>query len=336
MTTTFRAWLVEKQTDASGTASQTASVSHLTDADLMTGDVTLDVSWSSINYKDGLALMGKPGVVRTWPLIPGIDAVGTVTATESDRFQVGDEVVMNGAGLGESRHGGLAERARVVSASLVRVPASLGPKRAAAIGTAGFTAMLSILAVERHGVKPADGPVLVTGSAGGVGSIAIAILARLGFEVVASTGRVDSQAGYLRRLGASTVIDRTELSEAGKPLQSQRYAAVIDAVGSTTLVNALAQVSYGGIATACGLAQGADLPGTVMPFILRGVTLAGINSVEAPLALREEAWARLATDLGTDLLDELTTQIALADARDAAERILAGQLHGRTVVDVRG
>ncbi|MCP2032871.1 acrylyl-CoA reductase (NADPH) [Okibacterium sp. HSC-33S16] len=335
MTTTFRAWQVEKQTDASGTATHTASVSHLTDDDLMDGDVTLDVSWSSINYKDGLALMGKPGVVRTWPLIPGIDAVGTVTATESDRFQVGDEVLMNGAGLGESHHGGLAERARVDSASLVRVPESLGAKRAAAIGTAGFTAMLSVLAVERHGVSPGDGPVLVTGAAGGVGSIVIAVLARLGFEVVASTGRVDSQGDYLRRLGASTVIDRAELSDAGKPLQSQKYPAVVDAVGSTTLVNALAQLTYGGIATACGLAQGADLPGTMMPFILRGVTLAGINSVDAPLSRREEAWARLATDLNTDLLDELTTRIALADARDAADQILQGKLHGRTVVDVR-
>ena len=336
MTTTFRAWLVEKQTDAAGKATQTASLTDLTDDDLMPGDVSLDVSWSSINYKDGLALMGRPGVVRTWPLIPGIDAIGTVTATETDRFAVGDEVLLNGAGLGETHHGGLAEQARVDSASLVRVPGSLGAKRAAAIGTAGFTAMLSVLAVERHGVTPDDGPILVTGAAGGVGSIAVAVLARLGFDVVASTGRVDSQGDYLRRLGATAVVDRGELSEAGKPLQSQKYAAVIDAVGSTTLVNALAQLSYGGIATACGLAQGADLPGTVMPFILRGVTLAGINSVEAPLALREEAWDRLATDLDIDLLDDLTTQIALADAHDAAARILAGELHGRTVVDVRG
>jgi acrylyl-CoA reductase (NADPH) len=280
--------------------------------------------------------MGKPGVVRSWPLIAGIDAVGTVTSSDTDRFAVGDEVLLNGAGLGENRHGGLAQRARVDSASLVKVPESLGGKRAAAIGTAGFTAMLSVLAVERHGVTPNDGPVLVTGAAGGVGSIAIAVLARLGFEVVASTGRVDSQGDYLRHLGANSVIDRAELSEAGKPLQSQKYAAVIDAVGSTTLVNALAQLNYGGIATACGLAQGADLPGTVMPFILRGVTLAGINSVEAPLPLREEAWARLATDLDTGLLDELTTEITLADARDAAEQILRGELHGRTVVNVRG
>jgi acrylyl-CoA reductase (NADPH) len=336
MTATFKAWLVDKQADASGNASQTATLSDLTDADLGPGDVDLDVHWSSINYKDGLALMGKPGVVRSWPLIAGIDAVGTVTSSDTDRFATGDEVLLNGAGLGENRHGGLAERARVVSASLVKVPEALGGKRAAAIGTAGFTAMLSVLAVERHGVTPNDGPVLVTGAAGGVGSIAIAVLARLGFEVVASTGRVDSQGDYLRRLGANSVIDRVELSDAGKPLQSQKYAAVIDAVGSTTLVNALAQLNYGGIATACGLAQGADLPGTVMPFILRGVTLAGINSVEAPLALREEAWARLATDLDTGLLDELTTETTLADARDAAEQILRGELHGRTVVNVRG
>ena len=336
MTTTFRAWLIEKQTDAAGKATHAASFTDLAEDDLMPGDVSLDVAWSSINYKDGLALMGKPGVVRTWPLIPGIDAVGIVTVTETDRFAVGDEVLLNGAGLGETHHGGLAERARVDSASLVRVPQSLGAKRAAAIGTAGFTAMLSVLAIERHGVTPDDGPILVTGAAGGVGSIAIAVLAGLGFDVVASTGRVESHGDYLRRLGAATVVDRAELSEAGKPLQSQKYPAVIDAVGSTTLVNALAQLTYGGIATACGLAQGTDLPGTVMPFILRGVTLAGINSVEAPLALRDEAWARLATDLDIDLLDDLTTQIALADARDAAGRILAGELHGRTVVDVRG
>ncbi|GGE97477.1 MDR family oxidoreductase [Mycetocola zhadangensis] len=334
MTTTFRAWLVEKQTDASGSASQTASVSDLTDEDLMPGNVSLDVSWSSINFKDGLALTGKPGVVRAWPLIPGIDVVGTVTSSETKRFAVGDEVLLNGAGLGETHHGGLAQRARVDSASLVRVPTSLGAKRSAAIGTAGFTAMLSVLAVERHGVTPGDGPVLVTGAAGGVGSIAIALLAKLGFEVVASTGRADSQGDYLRRLGANSVIDRAEISEAGKPLQSQTYAAVVDAVGSTTLVNALAQLNYGGIATACGLAQGADLPGTVMPFILRGVTLAGINSVDAPLAMREEAWNRLATDLDTDILDELTTSIGLEDAADAAGRILKGELHGRTVVDV--
>jgi acrylyl-CoA reductase (NADPH) len=335
MTTTFRAWLVEKHTDASGTTAQTASLSNLTDDDLMPGDVSLDVSWSSINYKDGLALLGKPGVVRTWPLIAGIDAVGTVTSSESDRFSPGDEVLLTGAGLGETHHGGLAERARVDSASLIRVPESLGARRSAAIGTAGFTAMLSVLAVERHGVSPDDGPVLVTGSAGGVGSIAIAVLARLGFEVVASTGRVDRQGDYVRRLGAATVIDRSELSDAGKPLQSQKYSAVIDAVGSTTLVNAIAQLTSGGIATACGLAQGADLPGTVMPFILRGVTLAGINSVEAPLAVRQEAWGRLASDLDTDLLDELTTSVTLGAARNAAERILAGESHGRTVVDVR-
>ncbi|AWB85285.1 MDR family oxidoreductase [Mycetocola zhujimingii] len=335
MTTTFRAWLVEKHSDASGTASQTASVSELTDTDLMPGDVTLDVSWSSINYKDGLALLGRPGVVRTWPLVAGIDVVGTVTASESDRFSVGDEVLLNGAGLGETHHGGLAERARVDSASLVRVPDSLGARRAAAIGTAGFTAMLSVLAVERHGVTPADGPVLVTGAAGGVGSIAVALLSRLGFDVVASTGRVDSKGDFLRRLGAATVIDRAELSEPGKPLQSQTYAAIVDPVGSHTLVNAIARLNYGGIAAASGMAQGIDLPGTVVPFILRGVTLAGINSVDAPLPLREEAWSRLATDLDPELLDGLTTEIPLDQAQAAAVAILDGQLSGRTVVDVR-
>lgn len=334
MTTTFLAWLVSKETDASGTATQTASVRELTDADLTAGDTVVRVHYSSINYKDGLALCGRPGVVRTWPLVPGIDLVGTVESSDSAGWEPGDSVLLNGAGLGESLHGGLAQRARVDGSRLVRVPDALGPLRAAAIGTAGFTAMLSVMALERHGVTPADGSVLVTGAAGGVGSVAVALLSRLGFEVVASTGRADSEREYLTTLGAAEIVDRATLSEPGKPMQSQRYAAAVDAVGSHTLVNALAQLHHGGVATACGLAQGADLPGSVLPFILRGVSLLGINSVDATLALRQEAWGRLARDLDVELLDGMTEVVPLAAAKDAAARILAGGVRGRTVVDV--
>lgn len=325
MTTTFRAWWVEKEA---------ASIRDLTDDDLMPGDTTIAVAYSSINYKDALALRGRPGVVRTWPLIPGIDLVGTVESSDSDGWAPGDQVLLNGAGLGERHHGGLAQRARVDGANLVRVPDALGPSRAAAIGTAGFTAMLSVLALERHGIGPGDGPVLVTGAAGGVGSVAVAVLARLGYEVVASTGRVDSQGDYLRSLGAAELVDRATLSDPGKPLQAQRFAAVVDAVGSTTLVNAIAQLHSGGVATACGLAQGSDLPATVLPFILRGVSLVGINSVDAPLALRLQAWSRLERDLDLSLLDEMTEVIPLGAAQDSAGRVLAGEIRGRTVVDV--
>ena len=299
------------------------------------GDVLVDVEFSSVNFKDGLALTGRPGVIKAPNLIPGIDLVGTVTSG-SAKWAVGDSVILNGFGIGETHHGGLGERARVKSEWLVRRPDAISPARAAAIGTAGFTAMLSVLALERHGVTPdADGPVLVTGASGGVGSIAIALLAALGHTVTASTGRAEEH-DYLRGLGATDIIDRAELGgAAGRPLQSQRWGAVIESVGSTTLANVLAQVHYGGVVAACGLAQGPDLPTTVMPFILRSVTLAGINSVQAPLALREEAWARLATDLDLDLLDSLTETAVLAEAPAVAERILNGAVRGRTVIDVR-
>jgi len=323
----MRAWVIE-QKDAP------AELRDIGDEFLMPGDTTVRVQFSSVNYKDALALLGRPGVARTWPLIPGIDLVGTVESSDSGRWRVGDRVLLNGAGAGERHHGGLAERARVDGAELVRVPESLGPSRAAAIGTAGFTAMLAVLAIERHGVRPGDGPVLVTGAAGGVGSVAVAVLARLGHEVVASTGRAGTEAAYLARLGASAIVDRSELSGPGKPLQSQRWAAAVDAVGSYTLANILATLRYGGIVAACGLAQGSDLPATVMPFILRGVTLAGINSVEAPHELREEAWRRLARDLDVQLLDDMTSVVALEDARSTAERVLAGEVRGRTVVDL--
>ncbi|MDQ1526951.1 MAG: acrylyl-CoA reductase [Microbacteriaceae bacterium] len=306
---------------------------ELTDDDLAPGDVTIDVEYSSLNFKDALALAGKPGVIRSYPLIPGIDLVGTVASSEDPRWNPGDAVVLNGWGIGEEHDGGLAERARVSGDWLVALPAGLDPKRAAAIGTAGFTAMLAVLALERAGVIAGD--ILVTGAAGGVGSMAVALLSAAGYRVVASTGR-PQEADYLRGLGASDIIDRATLSEPGKPLQSQRWAGAIDSVGGSTLANVLAQTSYGGTVASCGLAQSGELPATVMPFILRAVTLTGINSVFAPRAIREDAWRRLATDLQPRLLDEMTSTIGLADAVGRAADLLAGRVRGRLVVDVHG
>jgi acrylyl-CoA reductase (NADPH) len=326
---------VEQATDAGGAPSNKASLQSVDDSVLMPGDVTIEVRYSSINYKDGLAVTGRPGVVRSFPLIAGIDLVGTVSASSDPRWAAGDEVILNGAGLGETHHGGLAERARVGGGSLVRLPDGVSALQAAAIGTAGFTAALAVLALERGGITPDSGDVLVTGASGGLGSIAIALLARRGYGVTASTGRIDELGGYLRRLGAAELVDRAAFSEPGKPLQRQRWAAAIDSVGSVTLANTLAQVTYGGIVASCGLAQGSDLPTTVMPFILRAVSLVGINSVEAPVEKREEAWRLLANDLDRALLDEMTSVVPLAESFSAAERILAGELHGRTVVDLR-
>lgn len=332
----FRAIRVSQAVDA---PKYTARVDLVTDFDESSlgsadsaGDVLVDVTHSSINFKDGLALTGRPGVVRSPNLIAGIDLVGTVTSSGSSDFTPGDRVLVNGWGLGEDHHGGLSERARVKSEWLVPVPSALTNAQAAAIGTAGFTAMLSVLALEKHGV---EGEVLVTGASGGVGSIAIALLAKLGYSVTASTGK-ESEHDYLRSLGATTIIDRGSLGDdLGKPLQSQRFGGVVDSVGSTTLANALAQVNYGGLVTTAGLAQGPELAGTVMPFILRAVTLQGINSVYCPMPLRLEAWNRLGTDLDTDLLDSLTSTVPLDGAIAAAERIMAGSIRGRTVVDVR-
>jgi len=298
------------------------------------GDVVVDVAWSSLNYKDGMALSGDPGIVRTSPLVPGIDLVGTVAESSSADWSPGDQVLLNGAGAGESRHGGWAEQAVVDGSSLVAVPQGISPRQAAAVGTAGFTAMLSVLRLERD-VRPGDGDVVVTGAAGGVGSVAIAVLSGLGYSVTASSGRADEQRGYLTRLGAAAVVDRGELDQPGRPVQSARWAGGVDSVGSHTLANVLAQTSWGGTVTACGLAQGSDLPTTVLPFILRGVSLAGINSVEAPPELRREAWGRLAADLDLELLDELTTEIGLADVVDHGPQIVAGAVRGRIVVDVR-
>lgn len=319
----FRGWRVAVAADA---PAYTARVELLTDwaDDALGSEGTLvDVDWSSINFKDGLALTGKPGVIRGGNVIPGIDLVGQTAAGES--------VIVTGWGIGENVNGGLAERARVKPEWIVPLPDGLTARQAAAIGTAGFTAMLAVLAIERHG---ASGEVLVTGASGGVGSLAIALLARLGYSVTASTGKAEEH-DYLRSLGATAVIDRAELSEPGRPLQTQRWGAVVDSVGGPTLANAIAQTNYDGIVASCGLAQSADLPTTVMPFILRGVTLAGINSVFAPTPLRTEAWGRLATDLDLGLLDSLTTTVPLADAVTIAERIVRGEIRGRVVVDVR-
>lgn len=325
----MRAWMVTKGADGVD-----AELRSLTDDELMPGDVTIDIEFSSINYKDGLALVGRPGVVREYPLIPGIDLVGTVVSTSDSAggWAPGDRVILNGYGIGETHFGGLAERARVKGEWLIPLPEGLTPLRAAAIGTAGFTAMLSVLALEKAGAL--DGDVLVTGAAGGVGSIATAILAGLGHRVVASTGR-PAEHDYLTSLGAAEIMDRATLSEPGKPLQGQRWSGAIDSVGGHTLANALAQTRYGGTVASCGLAASHELPATVMPFILRAVTLTGINSVFTPRELRLEAWRRLASDLDPGLLDGATTTIGLADAREAAAEILAGRIRGRTVVDVR-
>ncbi|AWB88186.1 MDR family oxidoreductase [Salinibacterium hongtaonis] len=339
----MRALWTSQTDDAITTELTELDDSVLHDDERAPGDVIVDIEYSGINYKDGLAIMGRPGVIRNYPLIPGIDLVGTIASIDTSapdaadaapRFAVGDPVIVTGWGVGESFHGGLAERARVKSEWLVPLPSTISAARAAAIGTAGFTAMLAVLALERSGALEAEGPVLVTGAAGGVGSIATLLLSRLGHSVTASTGRPE-QAGYLRSLGASDVIDRSELSAVGRPLQKQRWAAAIDAVGGATLANVLAQTNYDGAVASCGLAQSADLPTTVMPFILRGVKLLGINSVLAPLPLRETAWARLARDLDLDALDSLTTTVPLEAAIDQAALILEGGVRGRTVVDVR-
>jgi acrylyl-CoA reductase (NADPH) len=301
------------------------------------GNVLVAVDYSTINFKDGLAITGRAPVVRKWPMVAGIDGAGTVLDSSDPRWRTGDRVVLNGFGVGETHWGCLAQRARLQGDWLVRLPDAFTSRQAMAIGTAGYTAMLSVLALERGGalgpVKPGDGEVLVTGASGGVGSVAIAILSKLGYRVVASTGKT-AEADFLRALGAADVIDRAELGAPGKPLQKERWAGVVDSVGSHTLVNACAQVRYGGVVTACGLAQGMDFPASVAPFILRGVTLAGIDSVMAPMSLRETAWKRLARDLAPDRLQAITREIRLGEAIDAASQIMAGGMRGRVVVDV--
>ncbi len=324
----FNALVLEKAPQFS------ASVRAVDDSFLPEGDVTIDVAYSTLNYKDALAITNRSPVVRSWPMVAGIDGSGTVTASSSPRWKAGDEVVLNGFGVGETHKGCLAGRARLKGEWLIRRPARFTARDAMAIGTAGYTAMLCVLALERHGVKPGAGEVLVTGATGGVGSTAVALLSKLGHQVVAATGK-SAEADYLKSLGASAVIDRAELAAPGKPLQKERWAAVVDAVGSNTLANACAQTRYGGVVAACGLAQGFDFPATVMPFILRAVTLAGVDSVMAPMALREEAWARLARDLDAVQLGRITTEITLADTVEAAARLLEGKVRGRLVVRTR-
>jgi acrylyl-CoA reductase (NADPH) len=325
---TFRAILVSKTA-----VGQNADITMLDDNDLMDGDVTISVDYSTINYKDGLALTGKGPIIKTFPLVPGVDLAGTVDTTTRTDLRSGDTVVVNGWGLGERHHGGLAQRARVKGEWIVRVPPPLTARQAMAIGTAGYTAMLSVMALERGGVTPDQGEVLVTGAGGGVGSVAIALLAGLGYRVAASTGRME-EADYLTGLGAATIIDRRTLSAPGRPLGSERWAGAIDSVGSHTLANVLSQTRYGGTVAACGLAQGLDLPASVAPFILRAVTLAGIDSVRAPQALRVEAWKRLATDLDLRKLETMTSSVRLDQVFEVATQILAGQVRGRTVVEV--
>lgn len=327
----FRALVLHK--DESGFRAGLETLDEARLAPLGEGDVRIAVEYSTLNYKDGLALTNKGPVVRTWPMVPGIDGAGSVLDSRHPRWRPGDRVLHNGWGVGETRWGCLAERAVLAGEVLVRLPAAFTAQQAMAIGTAGYTAMLCVLALERQGLKAGAGEVLVTGATGGVGSVAVALLGRLGHRVVAATGKA-GEADYLRSLGAAEVIDRATLAAPGKPLQRERWAAVVDAVGSHTLANALAQTRYGGVVAACGLAQGMDLPASVAPFILRGVTLAGIDSVMAPLAQRELAWQRLARDLDVGLLERITEEIPLDAAVARAHDLMAGQVRGRLVVRI--
>ena len=310
-----------------------ASLQTIDESTLPEGDVSVAVSHSTLNYKDALAITGKAPVVRHFPMIPGIDLAGVVESSSAGRFKPGDKVLLNGFGVGETHCGGLAQKANLKSDWLIPLPEAFSPAQAMAIGTAGYTAMLCVLALEKHGVTPDKGDILVTGANGGVGSFAIALLAKLGYTVVASTGRVN-EADYLKKLGASDIIDRQSLSEPGKPLGKERWAGAVDSVGSHTLANVCAGMKYGGVVAACGLAQGMDFPATVAPFILRGVTLAGIDSVMRPLEDRVEAWDRLAALINHDMLSEISEEIGLSDVVSTAGELLKGNVRGRVVVDV--
>ena len=324
----FKAILVNK--DDQGYRAELAQVDE---SSLPEGDVKVKVLYSTLNYKDGLAITGKGPVVRSFPMVPGIDFAGEVLESSSPDFKVGDLVLLNGWGVGEAHWGGLAQQARVKADWLIPLPKGLTAKQALAIGTAGYTAMLCVMALEKHGTKPSDGEVLVTGAAGGVGSIAIALLSKLGFKVVASTGRM-AEAEYLKKLGAAEVIDRASLSAPGKPLAKERWAAVVDSVGSHTLANACAQTKSEGAVAACGLAQGMDFPSTVAPFILRGVTLYGINSVTVPRGKRIAAYEQLSKLLDLKILDEISHEISLVDSIEYAQKLMAGNVRGRLIVDV--
>jgi len=325
---TFKAIVIEK-TDAG----QSVGLKDFDEKDLMDGDVTVAVEWSTVNYKDGLALTGKAPVVRRFPMIAGVDFAGTVEASTHPDWKPGNKVIVNGWGLGETHLGAYAQKARVKGGWLVPLPDGMSTRDAMAIGTAGYTAMLAVMALERHGLSPANGPVVVTGAAGGVGSVAVALLAKAGFHVIASTGR-SGEADYLKRLGAAEIIDRKELSGAPRPLNKERFAGGIDVVGGTTIANVLSMIRYGGAVAACGLAGGMDMPATVAPFILRGVSLLGIDSVMRPIADRRAAWQRLAADLDRGKLAEMTSEIALAEAPAAGAKIVEGQVRGRIVVKI--
>jgi acrylyl-CoA reductase (NADPH) len=325
---TFKALRIDKADKGT-----TAKITQFDEAELMDGDVTVAVEWSTLNYKDGLAVTGKAPVVRRFPMIAGIDFAGTVETSSNPNWKAGDKVVCNGWGMGETHLGAYAGKARVKGEWLVKLPDGLSTRDAMAIGTAGYTAMLSVMALEDHGVKPASGPVAVTGAAGGVGSVATAILSKLGYHVIASTGRA-SEADYLKHLGAAEIIDRAELAAAPRPLNKERWAGGVDSVGSTTLANLLSMTKYGGAIAACGLAAGMDLPASVAPFILRGVCLLGIDSVMCPIERRRAAWTRLARDLDKSKLTEMTSEIPLDQVIEAGARILAGQVRGRIVVKI--
>jgi acrylyl-CoA reductase (NADPH) len=327
----FRAIVVSRDEDKN----QSVDIRELMLDDLMDGDVVVEVEATTVNYKDGLAITGKAPVIRHWPLVPGIDCAGTVVSSHNDAFQAGDQIILNGWGVGETHMGAYARYARLNGDWLIRRPDGISARDAMAVGTAGYTSMLSVMALERQGITPDHGPVVVTGANGGVGTVAISILSKLGYQVIASTGRPE-EADFLKSLGADEIIDRKELSEPGRPLGKERWAAGIDAVGSHTLANVLAQTNYGGAVAACGLAQGFDLPATVMPFILRGISLLGIDSVMAPKPLREEAWKRIAADLDMDKLHALSKTIAFDDIIGTAHAMMDGQVRGRVVVDMAG
>jgi acrylyl-CoA reductase (NADPH) len=324
----FSAIVIDKVDDK-----QTVSLTQIDEANLPEGDVTIDVAYSTLNYKDGLAITGKSPIARKFPMVPGIDLVGTVRESSSAEWKAGDQVVLNGWGVGEGHWGGLAQVARLKGEWLVPLPSAFTGKQAMAIGTAGYTAALCVEALVNAGVTPEQGEILVTGATGGVGSVAVALLNKAGFTVAGSTGKASEHA-YLTQLGAATIIDRAELSEKGKPLQRERWAGVVDSVGSTTLANACAATKYNGVVAACGLAGGADFPVTVMPFILRGVRLLGVDSVMAPKAPRMAAWARLARDLDPALLDVIAHEISLSEALTVAGDLIDGKVRGRVIVDV--
>jgi acrylyl-CoA reductase (NADPH) len=310
-----------------------AELCDIDEAQLTDNGVSINVEYSTLNYKDALAITGKSPIIRKFPLIPGIDLAGTVEQSNHPDYQAGDAVVLNGWGVGESHNGGLAQKANLKAEWLVPLPANFTTKQAMAIGTAGYTAMLCVMALEKHGVTPDSGEILVTGATGGVGSVAVSVLAKLGYQVIAMTGRSD-EAEYVKALGATEIMPRSEYSEAGRPLAKERWAGVVDVVGSHVLANAIAATRYNGVVTACGLAGGMDLPATVAPFILRGVTLAGVESVMCPLKTRLEAWRRLGEDLDISKLDAIAHDIKLSDTIDAAEQLLDGRIRGRVIVDV--